>query len=345
MAWPWIFESNFEAGTNAEWDSEEDDDVNLDFPHYTTLARSSGEGPMAPFRGAYCMRVILDGGTNPCTVTEGDLDIADTVTRWSSFDFYISPLFAATADDIFVIYQLQSAGPVNESCIGLRITATTDVVEVGVGKLTASTFAAQPLQKGRWYHFDLRTVVQTGGTGTTDLYIDGVAAAAASVDTVTNVAVAQGKLGLDLHLSTTTGTLLFDNFRFDDTQVYPVKHRYEKVVRLTKNGHVFVGPGWIDSCYVRSASGTLVLHDTDVADVNHSEAVVDISTTEGSTGFEDGAYFERGCYAVVSANTEVEIRIHTGGDFHLGKFGPKAHWSPGAVRHYGQVRKAPRPNV
>ena len=344
MAFPWIFESNFEQGTAGEWDSEEDDDVVLSFPHYSQLAVLTGLGPAAPFRGAYCMRVSLAGGTNPATLTEGDMDIADTVTRWSSFQFYISPDFVATADDTFVIYQLQSAGPVNESCVGLRITAATDVIEVGVGKLTATAFAAQPLQKGKWYHFDVRTVIQTGGTGTTDLYLDGAAVAVASVDTITNVAVTQAKLGVDLHLATTTGTLLFDGFRFDDLQVYPFKERYPHVVQLTKDGHIFVGPGWIDSAHLLSASGTMILYDTDTANVLNAEAVVDIDSAMDRSGFEGGAEFKRGCYADMSTNTKAEVRISTGATW-AGQYGPKAYGSAGAVRAYGQRRRPRGQNV
>ena len=44
MAFPWIFHANFEQGTNAEWDSETDgaSPTQLDFPHYTELARFPG---------------------------------------------------------------------------------------------------------------------------------------------------------------------------------------------------------------------------------------------------------------------------------------------------------------
>ena len=77
MAFPWIFEESFDAGTRGDWDSESDTGSLLDFPHYTTLAAIPGGG--LPFRGAYCMRIVC-GDTNDHTLTEDDIDIADTAT-------------------------------------------------------------------------------------------------------------------------------------------------------------------------------------------------------------------------------------------------------------------------
>ena len=133
MAFPWIFESNFEQGTNAEWDSEADTGSRLDFPHYSTLARAGGIGAAVPYRGAYCMRVVM-GDANDHTLIEGDIDIADTVTRYSSFYLYLGQDVAASANDTFNIYEVQGAANAVENAIGLRITATTDEVEIGVGE-------------------------------------------------------------------------------------------------------------------------------------------------------------------------------------------------------------------
>jgi len=291
------------------------------------------------------MRIALNGGTNNAVLQEGDLDIADTITRWSSFQFYLSPDFAATANDTFNIYELQStADTVIESAIGLRITATTNAVEIGVGQVTATTFATSTLQKGRWYHFDLRTVIQTGGTGTVDLYIDGAAAASASVTTLTNVAVTTGALGAQLHLSTTTGTMLFDGFRFDDLRVYPFRNRYPETVQLTMDGHIFVGSGWIESAQFLSASGTAILYDTDTAGVLNAESVIDLDTARGRAGFDNGAFFQRGCYVDMSTNSILEVKLATGSSFPR-RHGPMAYGSPGAVRSYASRRRSRPQNV
>jgi hypothetical protein len=84
MAFPYIFEENFELGTKGDFDTETDTGSLLDFPHYSTLANIKN-APM-PYRGAYCARIIL-GDTNDHTLTEGAIDIADEGT--ASVRFYL----------------------------------------------------------------------------------------------------------------------------------------------------------------------------------------------------------------------------------------------------------------
>ncbi len=137
MAFPWIFESNFEQGTNAEWDSSHDGEGLLDFPHYTTLSQIPNTG--VPWGGAYCMRVQMSDAEEH-TVLEGDLNIADTATAWTRF--YLWHDLKATATDTFNIYELQAGTSDIEAAIGLRITANTNAVEIGTGKVAATTFGA-----------------------------------------------------------------------------------------------------------------------------------------------------------------------------------------------------------
>src|SRR3990167_1390787 len=160
MAFPFIFESNFEQGTNAEWDSEQDTGTKLDFPHYTTLAAMPST-PM-PYRGAYCMRVDLRAGdTNDHTVTEGDIDIADTVTRYFRWYQYASADFTASADDTFQILELQQAGgATTEMSVGMRVTAATDALDIGIGDGAAPTsFVSFP--RGVWVCVEVLATVST----------------------------------------------------------------------------------------------------------------------------------------------------------------------------------------
>lgn len=342
MAFPYIFESNFEQGTNAEWDSESDTGNQLDFPHYSVLANIPNIGPAAPYRGAYCMRIRLLGVTTLAQLTETDIDIAVNTTRWSSFMLYISPDFLATADDLINIYQLLAVATV-EGVIALRITAATDVVEIGIGETAGTAWSAETLTKGQWYHIELAALNDPGANdGTLTLYVNGISRA--TVSSLDQGVIDSGLLGTINALSTTTGTLLFDMFRFNDLQVFPPKEQYPNVVTLTKDAHVFVGPGWIDSADLLSAAGSIVLYDTDTANTQNEEAVINIDSSLGRTGFEGGAEFKRGCYADLSTNTRAEVRISTGASW-PGQYGPKAHWSPGAVRAYGQRRRARAQNV
>jgi hypothetical protein len=98
VAFAWIFESNFEAGTVGEWDSESDTASQLDIAHYADLARFPWP-TAAPLSGAYCLRLTLSGGTADATLTEGDLNIAANTLSWFGFGIWFSPTFTATADD------------------------------------------------------------------------------------------------------------------------------------------------------------------------------------------------------------------------------------------------------
>ena len=207
MAHPWLFESNFEAGTNAEWDSEGDTGSKLDFPHFSTLARVPKLA--MPYRGAYCMRVDLrPGDTNDHTLTEGDIDIADGATRYFRFALFASEDFTATADDSFNIFELQQDDGTREVSMGMRVTASTNQLDIGVGDGVApSSYVGFP--RGRWVIVEWEVKVSTSDAGTSILYLDGASVISlASLDQA--AAVGQGVFGTQDTLSTTTGTLLFD---------------------------------------------------------------------------------------------------------------------------------------
>lgn len=337
MAHPWIFEANFEAGTNAEFDSETDTGSRLDFPHYSELARTPGIG--MPYRGAYCMRIQM-GDTNDHTLIEGDIDIADTVTRYSSFMLFIGGDVDATADDTWNIYEVQGTADAVENAVGFRYTAATDVLDIGVGQVAPTVFYA--INKGRWYHVELVSVIQTGGTGTATLWLDGVSVA--TVTTLTNTAVLRGVLGTQNTLSTTSGTLLFKDFKFDDAQVFPPNKRWPEVVRITKTAHAFVGPGYIDTATLLSATGTMDVYDTDTANTNDASAKrIQLDTAGNFVSHDTPTYFERGCYVVLAGTNPVgEVRLTTWPQY-PGQRGPTAYFSEGAIRSYA-LRRTVRPN-
>lgn len=339
MSFPWLFKSNFEAGTNAEWDSEQDTGTRLDFPHYSELARFPWS-ECAPYRGAYCMRVQM-GDTNDHTVRENDVDIADTVTRYVSFYLYLAPNVAATADDTFNILELQqSGGGTVESSLGLRITAATGAIEIGIGDGTAPTdFAASTLTRNRWYHVELEALISTAGSGTLQLFVDNTSVV--SLTSLTNAAgVGSADFGTQDTLSTTTGTILFDRFIFDDARIYPDRERFPRQMVLTKTGHVFVGPGYIESATLLTtgASNTMFLFDTDTANANDAQGRVvelDLSTHTSASG---PWYFQRGCYVQLSGtNPRGQIQLPAAN-------GPR-YYSASGMRLYGLQRKQRVGNV
>jgi len=345
VAHPWIFEWSGDAtlATPFGWDSESDTGSKLDLPHYSELARYPWS-QCAPYRGAYCLRIQI-GDTNDHVLVEGDIDIADTATRYASFYLYLAPDVVASADDVFNIFEFQQAGGTVEASVGLRITAATDAVEIGIGDGTATTdYAAATLQKNRWYHVEVEMLVSTAGAGTLQLFIDGVSVV--SLTTLTNAAaVGRGVLGTQDTLSTTTGTLLFDQFKFDDARVYPDRERFPRAMTLTQSGHVFVGPGTLDfAALLTTTSGdTMTIFDTDTGNANDAQGFLAELKESVHMTIEGPLHFQRGCYVQLTAGARGAIQLLQADDKDS-TVGPR-YYSPAGIRHYGLKRKERPGNV
>lgn len=338
-ALPYIFESNFETGLTTEWDSETTDTNNvLKIKHYTELAdyNASVIGPITPFRGAYCMEIRLGGETDAHQLIEGDLDIADTQEAYAAFQLFIGKNFTATADDIFNIFEQNSAAAV-ERAVSLRITAATNIVEIGVGKVAGTVWAAQPLERGKWYHVELKTVIQSGGTGTGDVYLDG--SLVASITTLTDLAGTTGSLGTKNTLATTSGYLFFDCFRYDTaaagtlTAFGPRKERFPEVLWVNKTTHVCLGDSDLlnVTLLAGTAPNTLTIYDTDRADISdESNKVAYLNTLTSLEPPVDLAdvpvCLKRGAYVVITG-TETKALIHIGRS--------SGYYSTGRIRALG----------
>lgn len=342
MAWPFVFESNFERGTTAEWDSETTDTLNrLNIRHYSHLARYSTTltGGIAPWRGAYCMEILLGGETDAHQLIEGDLNIADTETAWTRFYIFISKDFDATADDIFNIYEFNSAAAV-ERAVSLRYTAATDVINIGIGKVAGTVWGTQNLERGRWYCVEATATIQTGGTGTGEVFLDGTSAAA--ITTLTDLAVTTGSLGTKNVAATTSGYLFFDQFVYDDLRIYPHSDRYPDVMQITKSQHICLGESELLNVTLingNAATNVLKIYDTDEAIVTDDTNIVahlhNLTALEPPIDLADvPVCVKRGAYvqlAVETAdNTQPRALIHIGRS--------QGYRSHGRVRQHGAVR-------
>lgn len=340
MASPYIFHSNFAAGSAAEWDSESDTGSRLDFPHYTTLAAIPGMP--APYSGAYCMRIRL-GDTNDHTLIEGDIDIATGTTSYFRFPLFISNDTAATADDNFSILELQQAAGTQVYVVGLQIEADDEQLKIWVAENdTPETVSTNTMPKGRWCIVEVVANVDTAATnGDISVYVDGGLYVSLATTVQNAAAVGRGALGTQATLSTTTGTLLFGEFIMDDAQLYVPNQRFPDTVRLTKTQSVFVGPGAIDAATILSATGTLDIWDTDTANTNDASAKrIQLDAAGNFVSHDSKVQFLRGCYAVLGGTNPVaEIRLHKG------PTGPTAHWSDGAIKRYASQRKSRAGNV
>jgi len=344
MAFPWIFHSNFEAGTNAEWDSESDTDGIIDFPHYSELARFPWS-TCTPYWGAYCARIVPAGGTNDATLTEADINVADTVTSHFHFNIWFGPDFVATADDTFVLLELQGAASAVVVSLGARYVAATDVINIGVGSATTgavpSTFAGLNMLRNTWYTIEMTVNLQTNATGTIDVFITKANDAAQTTADIAltsqdHVAVTDGIFGLQDHLSTTTGTILLDNFIQDEGRIFPVS-RYPLHPVLTKSGHAFVGPGHLDiaGLLTDEVNNIMRLWDTDTADTNATQSfVVELDINGTFTSFAGPIKFKNGCYVELSGTDPRGEVILTQDSDRPGVIGPRYH-SDANVRRWG----------
>lgn len=305
MAFPFVFQENFELGTKGNFDTESDTGSLLDFPHVSTLAGINGIGPAAPFRGAYCMRIVM-GDTNDHTLEEADMNVAASGTGWFRFYLYLGNDVAATADDTFNIFELKGTGT-TEAAIGLRITASTDAVEIGIGETAPTAFATPLLTKGVWHAIELKVVVDSGigNDGTLELFVDG--ASVATVATLDQGAITDGFLGTQDTLSTTTGTLLFDQFVQDDLRIYPIVDRYPLQLTLTQSSHVFVGPGLVSNVSLLSGAGTdnvLSIYDTSRGNTNDALKIgVELKNTANNELVDPAGMpiqVTRGCFVVMT---------------------------------------------
>lgn len=338
MAHPFLFEENFESGSKGNFDTETDTGALLDFVHYTELARFPWSNA-APYRGAYCVRIQC-GDTNDHTLSEGSLNIADGSTASIRFFLYFAPNFTATADDVFSIFEWQQDGGTVEATMGIRITAATGDIEIGVGDGTApSAYAAQKLVRDRWYCIEATVKCSTSDAGTVTLYIDGVSSVALTSQDHA-AAIGLGVLGTQLTLATTTGTILLDWFTFDDLRIYPITDRWPKQRLLTMSEHVVLGPGEISNVTLIKTAATdnvVDVFDTDTANTNDAWKVMVLLQDGGATvGILDPAgmpiEFKRGAFVRL---TGTDIRA-------LVNICRSTTESTGRIRNHG-LRRSPNP--
>lgn len=331
MAFPYLLESIWEQGDNSEWTSETDTGSLLDYPHYSVLGRIPG-APV-PYRGAYCARILL-GDTNDHTLTSTTIAIADGATAFFRWYTFVSSDFTATADDTFNIFELQQAGGTIEQSVSMRITAATNLLEIGVGDgVVATSFVSFP--RNKWVNVELQDKVSTGGSGLQTLYLDEVSAIALTSQTQA-AAVGKGVLGTQDTLATTTGGIYFDQFVMDDLRVYGLPIRYPEELYMTKTGHAFVGAGKVMNASLLSGAATdnvLQIFDTDVNNTLHTGRMkLELKNVVNSDIVDPAGVpvsIQRGCYVVLSGtNPRAMISIGSA----------QGYYSNGRIRDHASKR-------
>ena len=248
MAWPWLFESNFEQGTNAEWAAEVDTNTKLDFPHYSILANSSNRG-FAPYRGAYCMRVELGGVadlTSPY-VRAIAASAAPATTIWFRWQMLVggNALTVGTTNTFTVLRYMGGATTTVIASVGFRTGRTTAAglgFELGVGNSVPTVFHSVPFTLNQWHTIELAVVTASDATSvdsSNTLYLDGLQSVQVP-GTLQTVAPTQLRLGVLDVIASNTGTILFDSFIADDTRLGFDPNPISETIQGTKSQHIFV---------------------------------------------------------------------------------------------------------
>ena len=175
MAFPYVFEENFELGTIGSFDSETDTGARLDIAHYSDLA--GVPGLPGPFNGAFSMRVNLATSTADAFVTEtAGFDIAANARLHIRFMLWVSNDIVMANNDEFLILQLINGSAVNEVVCAINFT-TGSGLRIGVGETAATSLL--PLTTNTWHSVELDVTLDDGGTndGTIDLTLDEVGTA------------------------------------------------------------------------------------------------------------------------------------------------------------------------
>ena len=266
MALPWIFRTGLETGSAVDFTAETDSTTILDFPHYTELARFR----QAPYRGAYCARIRLNGGTTTAHLREDtafdDLDVG--VTRFVRWYFYLGRNFVMTDADKFSMIEFESvlntttevaAGILRDGTdINFWYNETQAAASASTINLGTTTTAL-----GKWFCAELRMTL-AGGTGTIDGYINDIAGT--QIASLTQSDIVDAKWGVIGPDAGTSGTLLLDDLVYDDAQIYADRERYRITTNHVSqaNDHPIIGPATFDIAVTGTGTdAVLSLYDSD----------------------------------------------------------------------------------
>ena len=357
MAFPWLFFEDFDSPAAAGGDNglfDADSGALIDFPHYSVLARWG----MAPYAGAYCMRVLLAGGTTAQYTEEtGSFDFAASANRFVRWYFYLGRDFTMADTNKFSMFHLESvAGTTIEVACGLdrsganiRIwvakTSGAGAETVDIGTLAAPGTPNSCL--GKWHHVELNIVIDSGAPndGTIDAWWNDVAIGSqiTALDQSATVDARFGAIEVD---AGTSGTILFDQILLDDARIYSNRERFPTQKTFTKSGHFFIGPGTIDAAALLSttAGNIMRLYDTDTASVLDAQGFVVECDLAALPSFEGPATFQRGCYVeLTGTNPRGQVILPEAYD-RKGLARP-LYYSDWGLRYYGLKRKQRGQNV
>ncbi len=319
MAFPYLFEENFDDGTLGNFNSETDSSSILDYPHYAELARAG----QAPWQGAHVMRGRMAANAVGYVTELDGFDTAGAGTIHIWFTVLIGADVAIAASGVVVLFALDSAGPVAEASLVLKNNAGQYQLAFGETGATR-TLDITPNNK-KWYEIEMSCLIDNAGAndGTITGYIDG-APVGAVIGTLDQGAITQARMGI---ISGTAagdrGTILFGGVIADDARIYPRRQkRFSNDKWVTRDMNAFVGQGMLDGVSITSTdvNGVLNVYDTDIYEatgVNFSRAPLiytrNITANDQSPGMTTPVRFEKGCYVqLAGANPQAFLSLKDG---------------------------------
>lgn len=344
MAFAYVLNAGFE-GAATDFDSAITDtqSKSLGYLHYTDLIRDYN---VVPWRGAYVWGIDQSVGTKTTAVnqTQAAFNVADDDTYAIGCAVYVKDMTMGNGDRLSLVKAIESGGGAGQGVIqlyyttagGLQILASQDH-DTAVGSNPVA-----PFSENEWHWIELRALVDTGGAGTFDFFLDGEQVGS-QVGTITNVAVTDLYVGaINGDATTTAGYIFFDDITGAvDTAGstisigYPQpRFPYRRHVINAKE-HLFIGPGTVDEIQVVSGtSPTMSLYDTDTTDTSN---LVATETAAGQGATQTPITFERGCYCVLGGTSPQAIIQISQDPFALNA--PTAYGSEAAVKNYAAYRK------
>lgn len=332
MAFPYTFEENFELGTFGQFNSETDTASILDFPHYSELARTPGLA--MPWHGAYAMRIVLSGGTTAAFITDTTGFVAAAnATFHCRLMIWLSSDFTMADSDLVQILNIRNGSAVTEASLFLEYS-TANGLRWAWGETGNSN--ATPAIRGKWTSLELHCEVDegVGNDGSIELLVDGVSAGSATG--LDQAAFADGQLGVIGPDAGTSGTILIDHIITDTAEIGAPKDRFNHTTRITRSGHLFVGPGRLHNVTLidgGSGDSTVTLYDTDLAETTDDGNAKAILQSTANSEIVDPAGmpvdFTRGCYvSLAGTNPQAILQVNRA----------VAYGSDGAIRNYALRR-------
>ncbi len=332
MAFPWLFSSGFERGTNGEWSSETDASSLLDFPHYTELARFG----LTPYRGAYCMRFLPNAAADAFVVRTETIALAAT---WAVRVYVRADQLTLAASDRFSLVELQSAGDVVEAAMGIQRTAG-GVLQWWCGENAASaTIRAQDMgAQGVWTHLEMTGTLDSGAPndGILRFFVDDgqVGANITALDQAAIAEIQVGGMGLDA--GTTAGRILYDDFIADDLQIFRDRERFlvHHRTHFTED-HPIIGPGKFSVAVTGTGTNAvLTMYDSDGVDQNLEPLAVirNVSANEFVPGHTE-FIVHHGLYCTLAGTAAQAFFDIVGGNV----------VSEGRYKSFGNARGRPHP--